>query len=96
MHMPHIGETVLVHHKDCFSNGARTVPAIVQQVMINVAGPTLLNLVAFPPFSVPKNLGSVAWYSSTPMIPDDEHFVGAWPRNTHHGHIGQADVGEAA
>jgi hypothetical protein len=94
-HMPHLGETVLVHHKDCHTNGARVVPAIVNQIVfIPTKGddrPVLLNLLALPPFSLQKQLGSVPWYPSTPMIAD-ESFVGAWPRNTHHEHIGDVDT----
>ena len=81
MHVPHIGDTVLVHHKDCHNNGAETVPAIVQQVFDqNGPGqPVYCNLIAFPPFATPKQLGSVTFFQSTPVIPD-EHFVGCWPK----------------
>lgn len=95
MHAPHIGETVLVHHPDTHSNGAHTVPAIVQQVFntgptANPDAPVMVNLIAFPPFMSPKQLGSVAWHPSTPLI-HDEHFIGAWPRQTHHTHVGEQD-----
>lgn len=91
MHTPHIGETVLVHHKDCFSNNAQTVPAMITQVFEPSGGIQYVNLLAFPPFAQPKHLGSVTWYPSTPLI-KDEHFVGAWPRNTHHTRVGEADT----
>ena len=95
MRIPHIGDTVLVHHKDCHSNGAQTVPAIVQQVfnaedhLRDQSVPIMCNLVAFPPFSSPKSLGSVTFFQSTPLIPD-LFFVGCWPKQERHAqHVGE-------
>lgn len=81
MHIPHIGDTVLVHHKDCHSNGAETVPAIVNQIFgQNTQGePVMCNLTAFPPMATPKNLGSVPFFQSAPLI-GDVNFVGCWPK----------------
>lgn len=95
MHMPHMGETVLVFHKDTHGAFPRAVPAIVQQVFYHDQGPTQLSVVAFPPGGCAKNLTNVPWYPSAPRLDDD--FEGAWPRNTHHAHVGEADVsGDAA
>ena len=95
MHIPHVGDTVLVHHKDCHSNGAQVVPAIVQQVFNQYSTdpnvPIMCNLVAFPPFSSPKSLGSVTFFQSTPLIPD-LFFVGCWPKQERHtAHVGDPD-----
>lgn len=94
-YIPHVGDTVLVHHKDCHSNGATTVPAVVTQVFNQHSAdanvPILCNLLAFPPFANPKHLGSVTFFSATPLI-QDEHFVGCWRKSEHHSaHVGDAE-----
>lgn len=88
MPKPHakLGDIVYVAHPDVESNGMLIVPAIVNQIF-NANDPhldTLVNLLAFPPYKTPQQLGSVTLLHRARTheeVLNDPKFVGCWGRD---------------
>jgi hypothetical protein len=91
-YIPRKGDTVMVHARECYSNGETVVPAIVTQVFNehDKGNPTRCNLTAFPPFMTPQYLGSVEFFDCEPAIPDAT-FYGCWPKHEGHHHVGEEE-----
>lgn len=80
-----LGDIVYVSHPDVRGNGAVIVPAIVNQIFNQRDSrlDTLVNLLAFPPYKTPQQLGSVTLLSvarTHEELMDDPRFVGCWGR----------------
>lgn len=88
MYVPRMGDTLIVHDQSKFSNGTAEFPAIIQQTF-NENDPhnqTRCNVIAFPPFMTPQQLGSVPFYPSRPaQMPEGN---ACWPKLEGHHHVG--------
>lgn len=84
---PHVklGDIVYVAHPDVRNNGVVIVPAIVNQIFNanDSRLDTLVNLLAFPPYKTPQQLGSVTLLPvarTHEEVAADPQFVGCWGR----------------